>query len=254
MYKRQFTVCRWAVLLGLVSLQAEMLGAETARVFRAGASAIDITPQAFPVGISGSFFERTATQAHDRLHVRCLALDDGTTRIAIATIDTCVIPRAILDPAKRLAHEATGIPMDRMLMSATHTHSAPSIISLLGKDAEDNYGQILPERIAQAVQAAVANLAPARIGWTVVRDNEHTHCRRWIRRLDRIDTDPFGRHSVGAMMHPGYRNPDYLGPSGPADPDLSIVSVQSSQGKPLALLAQHNTWSLPALALPSEYR
>ncbi|HSW46117.1 MAG TPA: LamG-like jellyroll fold domain-containing protein [Phycisphaerae bacterium] len=253
MHSRPSIVCRCAALFALVSLQAELSGAETARVFRAGASAVDITPQEFPVGVAGGFFERTAAKAHDRLHARCLALDDGTTRIAIVTVDTCVIPRDLLDQAKQLAHKATGIPMDRMLMSATHTHSAPAIIGLLGKDAEEKHGQLLPEQIAQTVQAAVANLAPARIGWAVVRAPEHTHCRQWIRRPDRIDTDPFGRQSVRAMMHPGYQNPDYLGPSGPVDPDLSFVSVQSCQGRPIALLANYSMHYVGAEPLSADY-
>jgi len=45
--------------------------------FRAGAAAIDVTPEKFPVSVNGMFNERVATKALDRLHARALVLDDG---------------------------------------------------------------------------------------------------------------------------------------------------------------------------------
>src|SRR5206468_387357 len=100
---------------------------------------------------------------------------------------------------------------------------------------------------------AAKNLAPARIGWTAVDDWEHTNCRRWIMRPDKMRSDPFGEKSVRAMMHPGYQNPDYIGPSGPIDPGLSLLSVQSPEGRPLALLANYSMHYFGAQALSADY-
>ena len=55
-------------------------------------------------------------------------------------------------------------------------------------------------------------------GWAAVDDPEHTFCRRWIRRPDRMIDDPFGKRTVRANMHPGYENPDAIAPSGPGRP------------------------------------
>src|SRR3954467_8693628 len=92
--------------------------------FRAGAAAVDITPTAFPVIINGMFEERTATKASDPLHARALVLDDGTTRVAVVIVDSLMMPRELLDKAKALASQSTGIPTDRILIAATHSHSA----------------------------------------------------------------------------------------------------------------------------------
>ncbi|MGD8239785.1 MAG: hypothetical protein PVH68_14595, partial [Armatimonadota bacterium] len=62
---------------------------------------------------------------------------------------------------------------------------------------------------------------------------------RWIFRPDRMRTDPFGDRTVRAHMHPGYQNPDCIGPSGPPDPALAMLSVQSADGRPMALLANY---------------
>ncbi len=67
-----------------------------------------------------------ATRFNDPIRARCVVLDDGSIRLAIVVVDTCMMPRELIDRAKELAREKTGIPTDRMLISATHTHSAPS--------------------------------------------------------------------------------------------------------------------------------
>ncbi|HWN94596.1 MAG TPA: LamG-like jellyroll fold domain-containing protein [Methylomirabilota bacterium] len=223
------------------------------KVFRAGAYAIDITPTNFPVIVNAMFTERTATKAIDPLYARCLVLHDGTNRIAIAVVDTCMMPRDLIDQAKELARRETGIPTERMLVSATHTHSAPAAMGCLGSRADTNYARFLPGQIAAGIARAASNLGPAKIGWQVVRDSEHTHNRRWIRRPDRLLTDPFGAPNVRAHMHPGHESPDVIGPSGPVDPDLSIISIQSPQGRPIALLANYSMHYYDSPLLSADY-
>jgi hypothetical protein len=176
------------------------------RVLRAGASSIDVTPRHFPVLVNGMFFERTATQVADPLHARCLVLDDGSTRVAIVVVDSCMMPRELIDKAKNDASKRTGIPVDRMLVSATHTHSAASAKGVLGTPADAEYVKFLLGRIVEAIVAAAKNLQPARIGWGSVDDYEHAHCRRWIYRPDKMLTDPFGGITVRANMHPGFED------------------------------------------------
>jgi len=210
------------------------------KLFRAGACELDITPKQFPVIISGGFLERTVNEVNDPLYARTLVLDDGQTKIAICVVDTLMMPRELVDQAKRKASQATGIPASHMLISATHTHLAPSVMGALGSGVEESYAQLLPDWIAQSIECAQSNLQPARIGWGMVNDFEHTNCRRWIRCPDHIGADPFGQPTIRAMMHPDYQNPDYIGPAGPKDPGLSILTLQSPEGQPIALLANYS--------------
>ena len=207
---------------------------------RAGAHTVDITPTKFPVIVNGGFLAKKATAVTDPIHARCLVLEQGDTRIALVVVDICVMPRELLDEAKALARKATGIPAECMMISATHTHSAPSVMGALGTPADPNYPEFLVGRLARCIELAAGKLAPARVGWGAVNDFEHTRCRRWITRTDRLGVDPFGEKTIHAMMHPRYRNPDYVGPAGPIDPGLSILSVQSPRGRPIALLANYS--------------
>ncbi|MBM3334980.1 hypothetical protein FJY63_10000 [Candidatus Sumerlaeota bacterium] len=222
-------------------------------VLRAGAAAVDTTPEKLPVIVNGGFLEGQAGRVNDRLHARCLILDDGRERMAIVVVDICVMPRSLLDEAKQLAHQATGIRTDRILISATHTHSAPSVMGALGSDADPEYSRFLPGRIAAAIELANKNLAPARVGWAVADAPEYTHCRRWILRPDKMLVDPFDEKSVRAMMHPGFQNPDYLGPAGAVDPQIVALSVQSAEGRPIALLANFSMHYYGAAALSADY-
>ena len=155
-------------LVGLGTFRgAESAGGDEAKPFRAGAHAMDITPTWFPIVVNGMFQPRYADEAHDPLHARCLVLDDGGQQVALVEVDSCVIGRELMDEAKRLAHEATGIPTDRMFLAATHTHSAPSVAGALNTDPDEKYVQFLPGRIAEGVRRAQENLAPAKVGWGV---------------------------------------------------------------------------------------
>ena len=246
------------VLTGLLVLVLSSLYAGTCLsaepLLRAGAVAIDITPLKFPVIINGSMSERTADKVVDRLHARCLVLDDGTTTIAIVVVDSCMMPRKLLDQAKQLASRATGIPVSRMLISATHAHSVPSVHGCLGTDEDTDYAQYLPGQIAKGIVQAHAALTPARLGWAFGRDEKNVACRRWMMKPGVAPTNPFGgTKNDRAQMHPGYNNPNAIRATGPVDPDVPVVSIQTRSGKPLALLSAYSVHYVGAPAVSADY-
>ena len=207
--------------------------------FSAGACSIDITPQKLPAIQNGGFLEQNQKQVLDRLHARCFVFKSAEEVVAIAVVDSCMIPRDICDRAKVLVKKQTGIPINRILIASTHTHSAPSVMNLcLGTSSDPDYERFLPPKLAEGIAKAYANLEPARVGVAVIDAPNYTHCRRWLRDPEKYASDPFGETTVRAMMHPGYQNPDYIGTAGPVDSGLSLFSIQSADGKrPIGLIA-----------------
>jgi hypothetical protein len=228
--------CNFALLPWSVELPAQ----DAQKPFRAGAHAMDITPIKFPISVNGGMQDRQATAAHDRLHARCLVLDDGKTQLAIVVCDSCMIPREVLDEAKRQAAKATGIPAERMLISATHTHTAPTAAGVFQSDPDKDYQKFLAERIAQGIAKAHANLGPAQLGWGVGKDPTQLFNRRWKMKPGSIAADPFGKLTDAVKMNPGYQNPGLVEPAGPIDPDITVLSVQGADGRPRALLANYS--------------
>jgi len=243
----------YVVMIGLLTCLCLARGGEQPRVFRAGACAVDVMPKKWPVLVSGGFLERKAGRPAGTLHARCLVLDDGTTRVAFAIVDTLMMTREFCDDAKALASKATGIPASHILISAVHTHSAPSVMGALGTGVQDDYVPVLRDGIVRGIEQAAKNLAPARVGWTVADAHQYTNCRRWVLRPDRIGADPFGQRNVRAMMHPGYQSPNHVGPAGPIDPDLALLAVQSPDGRPIAVLANFSMHYFGAGAVSSDY-
>jgi len=227
---------------------------EQAKVFRAGAFSIEITPQELPVIVNGGVREQLADKVHDQLHARCLVLDDGIKQIAIAVVDSCIIPRSLADEAKALAAKDTEIPSERILISATHTHSAPSVHACLGSDCDEKYAKWLPAKIAEGICKARQNLQPARVGWAVGRDETNVYCRRFLMKPGTALTNSFSdKRNDRAQMNPGYSNPNKIRPTGPVDPAVTILSVQTRDGRPLALLGNYSTHYAGASALSADY-
>ncbi len=222
--------------------------------FRAGAFAIDVTPLELPVIVNGGMTERIIDKVEDRLHARCLVMDDGVSQIAIVIVDNCMMPRELLDDAKRMASAATKIPVENMLIAATHCHSAPSVFGCLGSDVDEKYAKFLPVQIAKGIQQAHANLQPARIGWAVGRDDKNVASRRWLMKPGVPPTNAFSdKKNDRVMMHPGPANKNAVAATGIIDSDVPVLSLQTKEGQPLAVLTNYSMHYVGAPNLSADY-
>lgn len=230
------SVLSFAPVLSTTTAQERAPG----RIF-AGAATTNITPQLGEL-IVGNWTPVPATHIHDELHARCLVLDDGETRVAIVVADNVGIPRRVLDEAKRLAHERSRVPVDRILIASTHTHSATTARGSERYDPSeplDRYQTFVAGRIADGIQRAINNLEPARVGWGSGSLPGQVFNRRWVMKPGPYLNNPFGG-TDRVLMNPPVNSPDLLKPAGPTDPEVAFLSVQSDAGRPIGLLANYS--------------
>jgi hypothetical protein len=201
---------------------------------RAGAATANITPL-LGCSLAGGMTDRIGTEIHDELRVRALVLDNGHARLALATVDSCVVPRSILDRAKELA----GLPASHVLIAATHTHSAPPAAHLFQSVPDPKYTEWLTLRIADGIRLAVNRLQPARIGWATGREDRLVFNRRYFMKPGTIPPDPFGRTTDQVQMNPPVGSPDIVRPAGPIDPEVGVVAVEALDGSPIALVGNY---------------
>ncbi len=220
---------------------------------RVGAALVDVTPQQLPVLVNGGMTARSENAVKTRINARAIVLDDGQERIGIVVVDSCMMPRELLDEAKQLAATRTQLKPDRILISATHTHTAPSSMGALGTPADPNYVPFLRQKLVEALVTAEQKLTPAIVGWGSGLAPEFTALRRWIRRPDRVAVDPFGNPTVRANMHAASDPDDAIGPSGPEDPELTMIAFQTLDGKPLAVIANFSMHYFGDSAISSDY-
>ncbi|MCX6897889.1 MAG: neutral/alkaline non-lysosomal ceramidase N-terminal domain-containing protein [Verrucomicrobia bacterium] len=222
--------------------------------FRAGAATSNITP-ALGVILNGTIMQiGPAKHVHDELHARCLVLDDGAKRVAFVICDTTMISRELVNRARQLISQTTGIPPAHILISATHTHSSPRLIDLGLGEANRRYEDFAVQRMADGVQRAINNLAPARLGWGSVQKPEHVFNRRWLLKPDHSLVNPFGEKTDRAWMYAPKEVA--LEPAGPVDPEVAFLAVQHSDGRPLAVLANyalHYVGGIPMGTISADY-
>ena len=200
--------------------------------WRAGVAVENITPAA-PLWMAG-YASRTkpADGKETELFAKALALEDaGGTRLVIVTLDLIGVPQALrLNVEKRVA-DAHRLPREGLLLNASHTHSGPEF--RLGRSpgeerdpriaaASRAYGRELEEKIFATISGALAQLAPARLGYT--------HARAGFAMNRRLPTAK------------GYTNS--ANPAGPVDQAVPVLRVTDATGKLRAVVfgyACHNT-------------
>lgn len=173
------------------------LRAQTAPDLRVGAGKVDITPaaDALPELYRG---------IHDHLYARAIVVDNGVTRAALVTLDTGGIPTGLWQAVSTRLETELAIPATQLLLSATHTHSAP-------RQQQPDY----IDKVVAAVAQAAQNLQPARIAWGTGLS--------WIN-INRTMVDPdTGRWREG---------PNYEGPS---DKTVAVVAFETPDGSPIAV-------------------
>jgi neutral ceramidase len=222
---------------------------------RAGAATANITPL-MGVPLDGAIMQiGPARDVHDELQARCLVLDDGETRLAFAVVDNTMISREVIDRAKALVLEHTGIAPERVLIAATHTHSTPRAVQgLLEDPMHQGYLDYLAQRISEGIRRAVNRLAPAKLGWGQFEEPRYVQNRRWFVEGAEARQNPFGQKGERVVMNPGAQG--LIKPAGPVDPQVFVVSVQHADGRPLALLANyglHYIGGIPSGTVSADY-
>ncbi len=219
-----------ALLLGCVP--------PTARAeLRAGTGLVDITPKMWPLHLRGSFHPQIVDSARDPLYVRSLVLDDGETAIAMALVDSCMVHRDVLDPARDRAAKATGIRVENIMVCATHTHSAPFPNVAHDTPEERAYQKQLMEGIVASLTQAAAARQDARIAWGSHSLPGEVFNRRWFLQPGKMPANPFGSREDQVKMNPPRNLIER--PAGPTDPEVSVLYVEDLRSQPLAVFANY---------------
>lgn len=242
----------WLVVLLVLGGLGDGIGGE----LRAGAAAVDVTPHHFPVRVAGSIRENKVSEVDSPLHAKAVVLDDGEDRVVVAVVDNCLVDRALLDEVKEAASGRTGIAVERMMISATHTHSAPPVTGIHGSDAEEGYRRQLYGSILMAILQANKNLEPAEIGWGSGVCEAHVFCRRWEMKPGTATEVRFtGRTAANvAQMNPGNGNRNKVRQTGVVDAEVTVWAVRAvSDGRPLAVMGNYSTHYVGAPGVSADY-
>jgi len=131
---------------------------------QAGIGVADITPTA-PVRLAGFLGREPAVPplvVADPLQARVIALRQDDVTALLVVCDLVGMSAAFSAPVRVGIASATGVPVDRVLTSCTHTHSGPD--TLLGMDLYGGYLDLLCAQASAAARQALAGLIPVSVG------------------------------------------------------------------------------------------
>ena len=217
---------RIPVTLFILLLSTTLASAQT---FRAGSAIADTTPTQWPQSLIGGFTPKPCETAHDPLNTRAFAFQNGDGRVAIATVDACVASREVLDECKALAAGATGWKTSEMMISSTHTHSAPS-------PRAGTYRETFVSGTSRALIEAIRNLKPAKLGYGEDAVPEEVFNRRWYLEEGTMPLNPFGELDQ-VKMNPNRSH--IVKPAGPTDPTVAVLDIRDARNQPIGIYANY---------------
>lgn len=229
-----------------------------------GYAAVDITP---PVGAAMAGYgarDRPSERVELPLSAQAVVLSDGESHPALVHCDLIAIGHDLARHVRELVEQATDIPGEAVLLSASHTHWGPEVrpAGYLPENLKacvwDSYIEQLAQTIAGAVVAARASLRPARAGWGIGWAGQISYNRRPVGEDGMVDGNCFrlepaearAASAAGAKLRRkwprgGWGGPRLSGPlaevrglrAGVTDPQVPILRVEDEDGGPLLCLA-----------------
>jgi hypothetical protein len=203
-----------------------------------GRAAVDITPEPGTPMLTPQrppYVIKLASEAHDPLHVKAIVFQSGDERAAIVSCDLTSIPLHIHREARQLIGKKTTLDPESVMISATHCHTAPQIRAKFFGGADPDarrkgleYIEALPEKIAEAVRLAEADLQKAEVSAATGTEDAVSFNRRYYLRDGTVLTNPFKDEDekLGQVLRP----------AGPIDPEVGVVAFKNEAGQPLAIL------------------
>ena len=170
----------------------------------AGAAVEDISPVDSQFLFGYPHVERMSEGAHDPLLSSALYLSDGATQVMFIANDNATVSRSVAANTRKQIEAATGVPAGNIMITCTHTHSAPKTCDYISNeadpvvpDADPKYIKLYKDGIVAVGKAAFAAAQPGELGLCVA-------------------------HAEGV----GTNRRD---PNGPADPDVPVLLVRNPE-------------------------
>lgn len=174
-----------------------------------GAAKVDITPDAkeLPKQYLGIL---------DHVYSRAIFIENGKTSAVLISVDAGAVPDSFWRTISERVKKEFGVPVANVLISPSHTHSAPAIGFGFGPSREPSPAvKAYEEKIISAVKTAKEALQPARVSYGT--GVSYLNVQR-----DQIDP----------ITHKWWEGANYRGLS---DKTVAVIKFESLDGSPIAV-------------------
>lgn len=193
-----------------------------------GTAWAEITPDR-PLPLLGQMHVRLGHYTHDPLTVNAVLFADDQQKLALVSIDVCLLPDNLVRTIQEAVAAATGLPPTATILVATHTHVAPCTTSMLAGEADPGFLQQLTQATVNVVQRALADLEPV----TLYAGQGELEQMGWNRRGMRRDGS--------CHMYWGSWKEDFVGLEGPRDGAVGVIWAAKADGQIKAVIPSFST-------------
>lgn len=177
---------------------------------KAGFARVNITPT-MGIPIRGYFKERFAEGVLDELEINALALECNCTKALLICIDACGIEQNLCSKYRKAVSDSSGVPMENIIISQTHTHTGPFIEDDSENPLIADYTAFVGKRLVDVAQFAISDLKNAKMGYGKGVAPNVAFVRRYVMKDGSVKTNP------------GVNNPDIVRPIGDTDDSVNVL-------------------------------
>ena len=179
--------------------------------------------------IGGSILPRYASGQEGKLRTSAVVIE-GKEKLCMVSCDVLMLQRDILDEVCREVERTYSIPFDNILICATHTHHAPTTVTIHGYERDEVFCSRLRDAILSAVDKAIERPAEAEMYF-------------WLGEESSVGQNSRLLLGDGTIYWAGPKD-DAVRPTGPFDPELPVIWFRRSDGGTEALLFNHSTHNI----------
>jgi len=199
---------------------------------KAAASSVQI-PAGPDMAIGGGIMPGYSAEQEGELRASALILE-ADTRVCIVSCDVLCLTRDICDRAAKSIEEHCGVAFDNVMITATHTHHAPTTFTVHGYSRDEKFAADVEASIVQAARQAAEYLDSASAPNEV--EAEFLFARGWEATV--------GRNSRfllkdGTIAWGGHSEEEIVRPTGPYDPEMPVIAFRRPTGQLAAGIFVH---------------
>lgn len=191
-----------------------------------GVAEVVISPP-IGTGLAGYFHPRDSTAVKDHLYAKALVVSKNNQTIVLVACDLIGISGELTTAVRALVEKQTEISSSNVMLCATHCHTGPDVRVNRVVPRNEEWFAELPKLITDAIVHADENKRDAQIFIGRTHEEGLAFNRRF--RL------PDGKEQFGT----GGRKENVVDSAGPTDPELGVVKICNTDGKPFALLINY---------------
>ncbi len=180
--------------------------------FSVGYATVDVSGTIFPM----TYYGGSAVGVQDPLLLTCIALCDGENVGLIMTVDLKKMYGKVFNQSTKIIEKEFGIPAENVIISSTHSHSAPDA-GEEGASGNIQWVQQYYKKVPKVVEAALRDLAVVKGAYTGKANVEHPI--GFVRRYYMAD----GSFKTIASSNPSH---DYQAHESVADPEFRTIRFE----------------------------